>query len=98
MLAILMGMASIGFVSAVNTVVLVEGVDMLAEKYLKRRLREGIEIGRAEGKAEGKAEGRAETNQEWEAWNQRRLEAEKEGRPFTEPTPTQNNHSSPSRK
>ena len=57
----------------------------LAERYLKRRLREGIEIGLAE--AEPKLTG------EWNAWNQRRLAAKKEGRPFTEPTPSRNRHS-----
>ena len=86
MLAILMGMAPLGFVSAVNTVVAVEGGDMLAERYLRRR----YEAGRAEGKAEGKEEGRTEAWQAWESWNQRRLAAEKEGRPFNEPPPELN--------
>ena len=39
MLTILMGMASLGFVSAVNTVVAVEGVEMLAERYLREKIR-----------------------------------------------------------
>ncbi len=78
MLAILTGMTAIAFVSGINTIVLVEGGDMLAERYLKRRLREGIEIGREEA------------NQEWEAWNQRRMDAEKAGRSFNEPPPSQN--------
>ena len=86
MLAILMGMAPLGFVSAVNTVVAVEGVDMLAERYLRRR----YEAGRAEGKAEGKEEGRTEAWEAWEAWNQRRLAAEKAGQPFNEPPPELN--------
>ena len=34
-----------------------------------------------------KAEGRAEVRAEWQAWNERRLAAEREGREFTEPTP-----------
>ena len=41
MLTILMGMAPLGFVSAVNTVVAVEGVEMLAESYLRRRYEAG---------------------------------------------------------
>ena len=41
MLAILMGMASLGFLSAVNTVVAVEGVEMLAERYLRKRYEAG---------------------------------------------------------
>ena len=34
-----------------------------------------------------KAEGRAEERAEWQAWNERRLAAERAGREFTEPTP-----------
>ena len=34
-----------------------------------------------------KAEGRAEVRAEWQAWNERRLAAERQGREFTEPTP-----------
>lgn len=48
---------------------------MLAEKYLQRRYQEG------------KAEERAR----WEAWNRRRLEAERQGREFNEPPPSQRN-------
>ena len=38
-------------------------------------------------KAEGREEGLAEARAEWQAWNRRRLAAEREGREFTEPTP-----------
>ena len=89
MLAILVGMASLGFLSAINTVVFVEGSEMLVEKYLRRRYR----AGKAEGLKEGEEMGRAEAWHVWQAWNQRRLDAEKEGRPFTEPPPSLNNHS-----
>ena len=52
--------------------IIVEGYEMFAEKYLRRRYREGIK-----------------DNQElWEAWNRRRLEAEAEGKEFSEPPPT----------
>ena len=38
-------------------------------------------------KADGRAEGRAEEREEWQAWNRRRIEAEKRGRKFDEPPP-----------
>ena len=57
------------------TYYLVEGLSMLAEKYLRSRY------------AKGKEEGLEEKQQQWLAWNQRRLEALREGREFTEPTP-----------
>ena len=38
-------------------------------------------------KAEGREQGLAEARAEWQAWNRRRLAAEREGREFTEPTP-----------
>ena len=37
---------------------------------------------------EGRLEGRQESHQQWRAWNERRMAAEREGRPFTEPPPT----------
>ncbi len=39
---------------------------------------------------EGREEGRVQSNRLWEEWNERRVAAEREGRPFTEPTPSQN--------
>ena len=52
---------------------------------------EGREQGRVEGRVEGQVEGReqglAEARAEWQAWNERRLAAERAGREFTEPTP-----------
>ena len=75
MLAILMGMAPLGFVSAVNTVVAVEGVEMLVERYLRRRYEAGLK------------EGEAQAWEAWEAWNQRRIDAEKADQPFNEPPP-----------
>ena len=50
-------MGQIAVAVAVLTVTVVEGSVMLAERYLRRRYREG----KAEGKAEGKVEGKAET-------------------------------------
>ncbi len=46
-----------------------------------------IEGHKAEGREQGREEGRAESRAEWQAWNERRLAAEREGRDFTEPTP-----------
>ena len=36
-------------------------------------------------------ESRAERDAEWDAWNQRRMEAEAKGEPFTEPPPSARN-------
>ena len=50
--------------------------------------------GREEGREEGRAEGLLERQKaiaeiaEWVAWNRRRLEAERAGREFTEPPPS----------
>ena len=46
-----------------------------------------IEGHKAEGRAEGRDQGRAEERAEWQAWNERRLAAKREGREFTERTP-----------
>ena len=86
MLTILMGMAPLAFVSAANTVVAVEGVEMLAERYLRKR----YEAGKAEGLKEGEERGVAQAWEVWQDWNLRRLAAEKEGRPFNEPPPELN--------
>ena len=45
---------------------------------------------RKEGREKGREEGRAEANQAWAAWNRRRLVAENDGLPFSEPPPAQN--------
>ena len=65
------------------TFYLVEGISMLAERYLRSRYARG----RQDGKKEGRAEGREEERLQWRAWNQRREEALREGREFTEPPP-----------
>ena len=53
---------------------------MLAERYLKERYNKGRE--------EGLEEGRKEADKMWSEWNQRREQAEKEGRDFNEPPPS----------
>ncbi len=70
-IAIGRGMAPLILVAAADTVVIVEGYEMLAEKYLRRRYEAG----------------RKENQELWEAWNRRRLEAEALGEEFTEPPP-----------
>ena len=65
-------------------VVIVEGYDMLAERYLRRKFREGLQRGREEGRVEG----RVEANETWQAWYHRWQEAQEEGRPFDEPPPS----------
>ncbi len=39
---------------------------------------------------EGREEGRKEANRAWEAWNERREAAERDGQAFTEPPPSRN--------
>ena len=53
---------------------------MLAEMYRRRKDRE---------LKEALEEARAETNAQWEAWLQRKADAERRGEEFTEPSPTQ---------
>ena len=53
-----------------------EGIPMVIAKLWLNRAR-----------AEGRQEGREEANQAWLAWNERRLESERDGKPFTEPPP-----------
>ena len=63
----------------------VEVVMIFAERYRQRRFREG----REEGREEGRQVGMEEAHQAWEAWNERRLQAEANGEPFNEPPPAQ---------
>ena len=98
---------------AAETLVIIlamEAIEMLAERYLKRRYEVGKEegeeigivkgkaVGRAEGRVEGRAEGikeerkRAEErlrihNSRVDAWDERRMRAQAEGKPFDEPMP-----------
>ena len=73
------GLGPIIVFATASTVLIQEGGEMLAERYLRRR--------HAEGKAEGKKEGREEERSLWREWNKRRLEAEADGKPFDEPPP-----------
>ena len=74
--------------------ILVEGTVMVfASIYRQKHREQARQEGRAEGKAEGREEGRAERDAAWDAWNQRRIDAEAKGQPFTEPPPSANNGS-----
>ncbi len=42
-----------------------------------------------QGRQQGRVEGRQEERAEWEAWLQRRNEAEANNQPFNEPPPSQ---------
>ena len=64
--------------STAHAVVIVEGVAMLAESFLRRRYEAGLQDGRAEGR---------EMLQRWQEWNRRRLAAEARGERFEEPPP-----------
>ena len=73
--------------STVSSIVFLEGLAMLSERYLKRRYEEG----KAEGRAEGQAEGEARMSKVWEDWLKRRMEAEEAGEEFNEPPPSRRN-------
>lgn len=74
-IAAAIAMEALVVVLGTATVIIMEGGAMLAEKYLRRRY------------AEGTQQGKAEEYARWEAWNRRRLEAERAGRDFNEPPP-----------
>ena len=61
----------------------VEGGAMLAERYLRRRFREG----REEGIEVGRKEGREEADAAWMAWYERMRDAQSRGEPFDEAPP-----------
>ena len=54
------------------------------EEWREKRRREQI----ARAVAVAKAEERRESDAEWEAWNERRMQAEQRGEPFAEPPPS----------
>ena len=69
--------------STAHAVVIVEGIAMLAESFLKRRYEAGLQ----EGRDEGIQAGRREMLQRWQEWNRRRMAAEARGERFEEPPP-----------
>ena len=74
----------------IATLASIEVVMIFAERYRQRRFKEG----RQEGIEIGRLEGTDEERRAWEAWNERRLQAEANGEPFNEPPPSQR-HSNP---
>lgn len=64
---------------------------MILWRLYQKRLEEAIEQakieGITEGRAEGEATGIAKNYELWEAWNNRRMEAEEQNLPFDEPPP-----------
>ena len=85
-IAVLRGMEAGVVVIAAWTYTVMEGGAMLYERYARKRFESG--------KAEGIVEGSEKTMSEWVAWNDRRLQAERQGRPFDEPPPSQRNGAS----
>ena len=75
--------------SIAGAAILVEAGNMVIAAIMRERNRRKD---REEGQMEGKEQGRRETHTLWAEWNQRRLDAEREGRPFDEPPPQLNNH------
>lgn len=76
-------MQAVVVVAAATIYIGVEGGAMLAERYLRRRYREG----REEGRKEGIEAGREERDAAWMAWYERMREAQSRGEPFDEPPP-----------
>ena len=88
-LAIISGLAEIGVAAAVATVVATEVTQnvMVTGEYLRQKLVKPL-------KEKQRAEGRAEERAAWEAWNQRRMDADSKGEPFDEAPPSLREHSS----
>ena len=87
-----------GAASLIASAIIVEVAHVVfGEMLRKRRERRALAQGREEGRAEGEETGEARNQALWESWNQRRLEAEARGEPFTEPPPTRDNHNGAAR-
>ena len=67
-----------------ESIIITEGLFMVLFGGIMRR-REERRVEEAETR--GWSEGSAQAWEMWQGWNQRRLEAEAEGRPFNEPPP-----------
>ena len=68
--------------------ILVEGAFMVFAAMFREKTREeGREEGVAEGVAEGVVKGHTEADAAWREWNARRLAAEADAQPFSEPPP-----------
>lgn len=61
---------------------------MVILNFINRRIVEPqVRKLREDARTQGMAEGRAQANQQWSAWNRRRLEAKTRGWAFDEPSP-----------
>jgi hypothetical protein len=85
LLAAIFGVAA-GAASAVAIIVEVGGRLVLLIPAAVRKI---LEQGREQGREEGREKGRQEERAEWEAWLERRKEAEASNVPFNEPPPSQ---------
>lgn len=70
-----------------SPILLEVAIMVFAALYNHEKREEGRREGREEGIAEGREEGIAEADAAWRAWNDRRLAAEADGEPFSEPPP-----------
>ncbi len=68
---------------------------VIARRLRERQLEKAREEGRRQGLEEGRKERLREVDAQWEAWLGRMREAEKEGREFTEPAPSEKDASQP---
>ena len=73
--AVAQGMGSIVIVLTAVTILAVEGFEMLAERYKRKKFEEG------------KALGQEEERKRWKAWNERREAAAAKGEAFNDPPP-----------
>ena len=60
---------------------------MILWRLYQQKLEAYLEQVKVEGRAEGRVEGQVENYQLWDSWNNRRIEAENQNRPFNEPPP-----------
>ena len=72
---LVLGAAAVSFVS-------VEGVRLVIAQFR-------IDQIEARGEARGKEKGRQERDQDWEGWLERKNQAERENREFSEPSPAE---------
>ncbi len=79
LLAAIFGMSA-GIASVTAIIVEVTGKMVLLIPDAIRKIKQ-------EGRQEGRQEGQQEAHRQWLTWNERRLTAERDGHPFTEPPP-----------
>ena len=70
LVAVSQSMAPVAITIAAVTIVMVEALRMLSERYLKRRFRQG----REEGKEEGREERQVQERSRWEEWTRQLME------------------------